>query len=490
MTTFSAYLDSLANGEAAAGRARGHWLISAAAQRTALLLGDAAVIAIALVIGIQARGLPPFAGDDFTHIVVLSMPAIAALWLILIHSFGSYQLRHQRAGVTEYKRVVMASFTAAGTVGITSFLFKAEFPRGLYVLLFTVGTAGLVLSRFCRRQVMHAIHRQGALLTPVVVAGDTGHVDAIAHVLRREAWLGYRVVGAVTSDRADQTTGGLPVLGRMADTVDVIHEHGAAAVIFAEGSFGSPSDFRRMAWELEELSVQMIVVPTLTDVSAQRLDVRPVAGLPLVDVDRPQAIEAARWIKRTCDVVGAAALLLLAAPVMGLAALAIKLEDGGPVMFRQRRVGLKGEEFDCLKFRSMSVDAEARLAELQARNEGAGPLFKITRDPRITRVGKFIRRFSIDELPQLWNALRGDMSLVGPRPALPTEVAQYDSDTRRRLDVRPGLTGLWQVSGRSNLSWDDTVRLDLYYVDNWSMVQDLMILAKTARAVVGSSGAY
>jgi exopolysaccharide biosynthesis polyprenyl glycosylphosphotransferase len=189
-------------------------------------------------------------------------------------------------------------------------------------------------------------------------------------------------------------------------------------------------------------------------------------------------------------VLGSSILLLLAAPVMGLVALAIKLEDGGPVVFRQTRVGLRGEEFDCLKFRSMVLDAEARLAELMAANEGSGPLFKMTHDPRITRVGRFIRRFSLDELPQLWNALRGDMSLVGPRPALPTEVAQYDSDTRRRLDVRPGLTGLWQVSGRSNLSWDDTVRLDLYYVDNWSMIQDLMILARTAKAVVGSSGAY
>jgi exopolysaccharide biosynthesis polyprenyl glycosylphosphotransferase len=234
----------------------------------------------------------------------------------------------------------------------------------------------------------------------------------------------------------------------------------------------------------------MIVVPALTDISAQRLDVRPVAGLPLVDVDRPQAIAAARWIKRTYDAIGSALLLLLAAPVMGLVALAIKLEDGGPVLFRQTRVGRKGQLFECLKFRSMVLDAEARLAELAAANEGSGPLFKMTHDPRITKVGRFIRRFSLDELPQLWNALRGDMSLVGPRPALPTEVAQYDSDTRRRLDVRPGLTGLWQVSGRSNLSWDDTVRLDLYYVDNWSMIQDLMILARTAKAIVGSAGAY
>lgn len=490
MTTFSAYLDALAGNSKSNTRSRRHWLVSRQAQRIFLVAIDIFVITGAMLFAVQARGLAPFDGGQFDHQVGLSLLVVGMAWLALVNIFGAYQLRHQRAGATEYKRVVMAAFATAGLLGISSYLFKAEFPRGIYILMFTVGTSGLVLARFLRRQAMHAIHRQGALLTPVMVAGNSGHVDAIAKVLRRETWLGYRVVGAVTSDRVNQTPGGLPVLGSVTETVDVIAEHGVATVIFAEGAFASPADFRRMAWELEEQDTQMIVVPALTDVSAQRLDVRPVAGLPLVDVDRPQAIEAARWIKRSFDILGSAILLVLIAPVMGLVALAIKLEDGGPVMFRQTRVGLKGQEFDCLKFRSMCIDAEARLAALMAQNEGAGPLFKMTHDPRITRVGRFIRRFSLDELPQIWNALRGDMSLVGPRPALPTEVAQYDSDARRRLDVRPGLTGLWQVSGRSNLSWDDTVRLDLYYVDNWSMVQDLMILAKTAKAVVSSSGAY
>nr|WP_300143370.1 sugar transferase [Propionicimonas sp.] len=490
MTTFSAYLDALAQQNSGRTEARRPWLLSKVAQHAFLIIADVVVIMAALVAGIRITGLLPLDGGDHERMIAIAIPLVGVAWLCLLQATGSYQLRHQRAGATEYKRVLMASFMAAGLVGISSYLLKAEFPRGLYVLLFGIGTAGIVSVRFLRRKVMHRIHRQGMLLTPIVVAGESGHVDAIAKVLRRETWLGYRVVGAVTRDRVDQTPGGLPVLGSVADTLDVINEHGIATVIFAEGSFSRPVDFRRMAWELEEQDIHMIVVPALTEVSAQRLDVRPVAGLPLVDVDRPQAIEAARWVKRTYDILGSAVLLLLAAPIMGLTALAIKLEDGGPVIFRQRRVGLKGEEFDCLKFRSMCIDAEARLAALQAQNEGAGPLFKLTRDPRITRVGRFIRRFSLDELPQLWNALRGDMSLVGPRPALPTEVAQYDSDTRRRLDVRPGLTGLWQVSGRSNLSWDDTVRLDLYYVDNWSMVQDLMILARTAKAVVGSAGAY
>jgi exopolysaccharide biosynthesis polyprenyl glycosylphosphotransferase len=489
MTTLSAYLDALTTQATAKGRRHGHWLLSRPAQHLILFSTDLIVITSALLVAMQARGFLSFDSSD-PRDLMMTGPFIGAGWLGLMNMFGVYRSRHQRAGATEYKRVMMASFTMAGVVGISSYLLKAEFPRGLYVLLFLGGTTGLVAIRFARRRVMNTIHRQGALLTPIVVAGDSGHVDAIVKVLRRENWLGYRVVGAITRDRTDQTPGGLPVLGSMADAVSVIEEHGIETVIFADGSFQSPSDFRRMAWQLEELEIHMIVVPALTDISAQRLDVRPVAGLPLVDVDRPQAIAAARWIKRSFDVAGAAFLLLLAAPVMGLVALAIKLEDGGPVMFRQTRVGRKGNDFECLKFRSMVLDAEARLAELAAANEGSGPLFKMTHDPRITRVGRFIRRFSLDELPQLWNALRGDMSLVGPRPALPTEVAQYDSDTRRRLDVRPGLTGLWQVSGRSNLSWDDTVRLDLYYVDNWSMIQDVMILARTAKAIVGSAGAY
>ncbi|MCC6496408.1 MAG: sugar transferase, partial [Propionibacteriaceae bacterium] len=464
MTALSAYLDALANHAATNRSTQQNRLVSRSTQRLLLVLADALVIAGATVFGILARGLVPLdnpSDDGFTPGALFASALIGATWLALINTFGGYQLRHQRAGATEYKRVVMASFTMAGLVGISSYLLKAEFPRGLFALLFTAGTLGLVVLRFARRKAMNAVHRRGGLLTPIVVAGESGHVDAIAKVLRRETWLGYHVVGAVTRDRVQSTPGGLPVLGSITETVDVIAEHDIATVIFADGSFSSPTEFRRTAWELEEREIHMIVVPALTDVSAQRLDVRPVAGLPLLDVDLPQAIAATRWIKRTFDVLGSSVLLLLAAPVMGLVALAIKLEDGGPVLFRQPRVGRKGEIFDCLKFRSMVVDAEARLAELAAANEGSGPLFKLTHDPRITKVGRFIRRFSLDELPQLWNALRGDMSLVGPRPALPSEVAQYDSDTRRRLDVRPGLTGLWQVSGRSNLSWDDTVRLDL-----------------------------
>ncbi len=262
------------------------------------------------------------------------------------------------------------------------------------------------------------------------------------------------------------------------------------AVLFTEGAFDASGDFRQMAWDLEQSGIEMIVAPGLTDVSTERLAMRPVAGLPLVHVEPPRSQAALRFAKRAFDIAGAGTLLLLAGPLIVMSALVVRLYDGGPAFFSQMRVGLDGRPFRCWKIRSMVTDAEERLKQLQQQNEGAGVLFKMQHDPRITPFGRFIRRTSIDELPQLWNALKGDMSLVGPRPALPHEVARYEPHERRRLHVRPGLTGLWQVSGRSSLDWEDTVRLDLYYVDNWSMSQDLLILGRTARAVLRAEGAY
>ncbi|MCC2594617.1 sugar transferase [Tessaracoccus sp. OS52] len=463
-------------------------MLAARTQRSVLLAVDLLMITVGFTAAV-AWGL---ARDliHYTPELVLVTVGLSVGWLIALALTGTYSLRHLRAGSVEYKRAINATAWAAGVFGVMCFLLNYSYPRTMFVVWIGVGVLGLCVARYLRRRVMHRLHAMELFQTPVIVAGSDHHVDEVAMVLNRERWMGYKMVGAVTRQRLQATATGLPVLGQIEDLVDVIASRNVSVVIFAEGSFDSPSDFRRLAWKLEESQVQMIVAPTMADVSAERLVFRPVAGLPLVDVARPTATRSLRWFKRASDVLASSVLLLLFAPVLLATAIAVKLEDGGPVIFRQRRVGLKGEEFNCLKFRSMCVDAEARLAALRDKNEGAGVLFKMADDPRITKVGKFIRRFSLDELPQLWNALRGDMSLVGPRPALPREVEQYDTDTRRRLQVRPGLTGLWQVSGRSRLSWEDTVRLDLYYVDNWSVVQDLMILVKTARAVIGSAGAY
>ncbi len=332
----------------------------------------------------------------------------------------------------------------------------------------------------------------GSLTQRTVIVGAGDHVDSVASVFGRETWLGYDVLGAITpaSDSTVATEGGVPVLGDVNEAAALVRAYDAEVVLVAGGGFENPHAMRELAWDLESDDIQVIMAPGVTDVSSERIRVRPVAGLPLLHVDRPRSQDALRWAKRTFDIVGSAVLLSLAAPLMLWTAFQIKRHDGGPVLFRQTRVGSAGDYFTCLKFRSMVVDAERVLVDLHEQTGYEQGLFKMQQDPRITQPGRWIRRYSLDELPQLLNVLRGDMSLVGPRPPLPSEVDRYTLTQSRRLRVRPGLTGLWQVSGRSDLSWDESVRLDLYYVDNWSMIQDIVILARTVGAVLSSRGAY
>lgn len=247
---------------------------------------------------------------------------------------------------------------------------------------------------------------------------------------------------------------------------------------------------QRLAWELEDTPAEMVVAPVLMEVAGPRLHVSSVLGMPLLRVSAPVFNGARRIIKSLADWVSAFLLLVLLAPALLVIAAAVKVTDGGPVIYRQRRIGRNGTTFTMLKFRSMVVDADAQLSRLRAANEADGPLFKLRRDPRVTRIGAVLRRYSLDELPQLLNVLTGRMSLVGPRPPLPEESDAYDSEVRRRLLVKPGLTGLWQVSGRSDLSWAESVRLDLRYVENWSLALDAVILWKTVRAVLKKQGAY
>ncbi len=269
---------------------------------------------------------------------------------------------------------------------------------------------------------------------------------------------------------------------------------GADVVFLVGGAFESSSQMRRLAWDLEGEDIQVVIAPSVTDVSSERIRLRPVGGMPLIHLEKPRSEAAVRRAKRTFDVVGSALLLLAFSPLFALAAWKVKRFDGGPVFFRQPRVGRDNEVFHVWKFRTMVTNAEELLEDLKRQKAESGEdedvLFKMEDDPRVTAPGRWLRRFSIDELPQLLNVVTGDMSLVGPRPPLAHEVAQYSDDMTRRLRVRPGMTGLWQVSGRSDLSWSEAIRLDLYYVDNWSMLQDLTILGRTLGAVLSSRGAY
>jgi len=422
----------------------------------------------------------------------LAGPLIMGGWLVALWLVGSYSRDVFGAGTDEYKRVLNASVMAAGLVGVGAYLAKFELSRGFFLLLFVIGVPTLIMGRFLLRRALYAARTHGALQQRVVIAGTASHVDEVAGVLRREKWLGYDVVGALVPswDGFSDTGAGVQVIGTPDDLLHAVDVADADVIFVAGGALDSASQLRRIAWELEDHDVQVVVAPSVTDISAERVKVRPVGGLPLMHIDKPRAIHASRAGKRFFDVLGSLALLLLFAPLFLVSAAWIKLHDGGPVLFGQERTGRDGSVFRCLKFRSMVVDAEARLAELHSLTGYEDGLFKMEHDPRITRPGRWLRRYSIDELPQLINVLRGEMSLVGPRPPLPTEVARYAKDTVRRLRVRPGMTGLWQVSGRADLAFDEAVRLDLYYVDNWSMLQDLTILARTLGAVLGSKGAY
>jgi exopolysaccharide biosynthesis polyprenyl glycosylphosphotransferase len=396
------------------------------------------------------------------------------------------------AGTDEYKCVVNSSLLAAALLGIGCYLTKLQLSRGFFVFAFLIGPVLLVLGRWVLRRSLHRARARGALGLRTVIIGSSDHVDAVASVLAREPWLGYHIAGALTpSHEVDQETpGGVPVLGNVDDTAPLVRTNEAEVVFVVGGAFSDPSAMRNLVWDLEADEVQVIMAPGVTEVSSERIRVRPVAGLPLLHIDRPRSQDALRWAKRTFDIIGSATLLAVTAPLLLWTAWQIKRFDGGPIMFRQTRVGRDGDYFTCLKFRSMVVNAEDVLAELHAQAGYHEGLFKLASDPRVTRPGTWIRRYSIDELPQLINVLRGDMSLVGPRPPLPLEVDRYTLTQSRRLRVRPGMTGLWQVSGRSDLSWSEAIRLDLYYVDNWSMVQDVMILARTVGAVLSSRGAY
>lgn len=414
-------------------------------------------------------------------------------WLAYLAIRGAYSPRLFGVGPEEFQIVSMSSVLAAGTVGLTCYLTNDNLSREYLVLAYSLGWPLLLIERYAVRAHVHRLRQHGRFLHRVIAVGGPNAVRELVNILKRERYVGYEVVGACVPDHTPAAVEEVPVpiLGTARDSKTACDTVGADTVIVTDGSFSSSEDLRRVAWQLEGSPIDLIILPSLADVAGPRIRMRPVAGLPLMHVEAPQADAAGRWKKRLFDLVGAGLALLLLTPLMFAVACLIKLEDHGPILFRQPRVGRGGAVlFECLKFRSMCIDAESRLAEVKHLNESDGVLFKLRADPRCTQIGRILRRYSLDELPQLVNVMRGHMSLVGPRPPLPGEVEIYGDDVRRRLLVRPGLTGLWQVSGRSELSWRESVRLDLYYVDNWSMVGDLIILAKTWRAVLTSTGAY
>ena len=414
-------------------------------------------------------------------------------WVTAAALAGAYDERVVGLGPEEFQRIGHAFLALTAAIGFASYATKAEVARGYVVFAVPMAVGLSLLGRWAARRRLHGLRKAGRCLHDVVAVGGEHSVIDLLTRLRNESLGGMRVIGAclASGDGSELGRHAVPLLGGLDDVVAAVRDTGADTVAVTSSAELEPTRLRRLAWELEGTGTDLVVAPGLMEVAGPRLHIRPVTGLPLLHVEEPEFGGIRRLIKAVVDRTVAAVALLLTAPLFLAIAAGVRLTSPGPAIFRQTRIGKNGREFTMLKFRSMYIDAEARRAELGSLNQRSeGLLFKIRDDPRITRFGKVLRKLSLDELPQLVNVLCGHMSLVGPRPPLPAEVALYDDDVRRRLLVKPGLTGLWQISGRSDLTWEESVRLDLRYVENWSLSLDLLILWKTAFVVVRSSGAY
>lgn len=409
-------------------------------------------------------------------------------WMSILGIFGSRGYRVLGSGPEEYKLIANASMRLFGIIAILAFLLRIDIARGYILVAFPLGMAVLAFSRWIWRQWLGAQRVGGSYSSRVILIGSEESSRRIAKELSKHFVAGYLVVGACTPNG---TAGGnlpgtnIKLFGGLDDIKNALTLADADTVIVTSGAGISAQRMRELSWSLEPDRQHLVVVPSLTDIGGPRIHTRPVAGLPLIHVETPRYEGRKRFTKRAFDLVGSALLLILSSVPLLLLAILVKCTSAGPVFFLQERVGLKGKTFHMLKLRSMQVNADARLAELLvAQGSSNVPLFKVRDDPRLTRPGAFLRKYSIDEFPQLFNVFKGDMSLVGPRPQRDSEVALYDLAARRRLIVQPGMTGLWQVSGRSSLSWEDAIRLDLYYVENWSVAGDIVILWRTIKAVI------
>ena len=429
--------------------------------------------------------------------------ALALVWLLMLRLAGATDEHFTGAGPREYARVARASAATLGLAVLAAYLLRTEIARGYLLIAIPVGTLALLVGRWLWRQWLVHERKHDRALTRVVLLGTLASAIDIARDLDRAHSHGFEVVGIILAhtkeapkpDRLDLFGREIPVLADDLRVVDRMRALDASMVIVSGHQVHDPTWLRKISWNLDPDVHRLVLAPGMLDVSQQRLALRLVAGLPLLHIETPSISRSGRLLKRAADVVASGLGLVLLSPVLAVIALLVRGTDGGPALYRQQRVGLDGDDFTMLKFRSMYVDAEDRLAALKAERAAHGDvgnevLFKMRDDPRVTPIGRHLRRYSLDELPQLVNVLRGDMSLVGPRPPLRREVVEYEELLHRKFFVKPGITGLWQVSGRSDLSWEESMRIDLYYVENWSMLLDASILLRTVSAVLTGRGAY
>lgn len=459
-------------------------------RRFVILSDVVATLVMVLVVGV-ALGLR-HGGHHAEPITMLAVVTVVVV-LCSLRVSRVWNLSVLGQGAEEFSRLGRGLLTSAVVLGLGALAFDVSGARRWVFLV--IPTIALVAfpQRYVLRQLLHGARREGQCLLPVLAAGNLDTVRDLITRTRKATHLGWRVEAACTMDgrgAVGLVLDGVPVVGRLQDLALHVRRGGYRIVAVTPDPYWTPLRLQELAWNLEGSGAEMVVAPGLMEVAGPRLHISGVLGMPLLRVSEPVFSGSRRVAKALADRLGAALLLALLSPLMLVLAVLIKADSRGSVFYRQRRVGKGGEEFTILKFRTMVTNADAVRKQLAAVNEGAGLLFKMRKDPRVTRVGGALRRYSLDELPQLVNVLAGSMSLVGPRPPLPEESARYAPAVRRRLLVKPGLTGLWQVSGRSDLPWEESVRLDLRYVEDWSLALDAVIIWKTFRAVFGGQGAY
>jgi exopolysaccharide biosynthesis polyprenyl glycosylphosphotransferase len=470
----------------------GHWRERYARR---LWLSDLAVLAL-VVFGTQIAWF----GLDRSDVVIREdsifvgasywafSAGLVIAWMWSLSLIDSRSARIVGSGSSEYVRIISVSTRLFGIIAMLAFLLRVDLARGYLLISFPLGVALLLIERWAWRRWLIARRESGEWSATVLLVGSSESVAQIAAALRRTPSAGYHVVGACIPEGAagDVVPGTeIPVYGDIRGVLGVLDAVGADTVAVTSTDELPPSGVKRISWALEADRRHLILAPSIADVVGPRIHTRPVAGLPLIHVETPRYSKGQRFLKRTADISVSAVALLLLAPLMAVLAMIVSSNSPGSVLFRQTRIGLDGRAFQMLKFRTMVPDAEALLSGLESgRDVGNEVLFKMVDDPRVTGIGRFLRKYSLDELPQLLNVLTGSMSLVGPRPPLPREVARYADHVHRRFMVKPGITGLWQVSGRSSLSWEESVRLDLSYVDNWTLAGDFVIMLRTARAAL------
>lgn len=458
--------------------------------RMRLRISDAGIILSAVALTAAIQLMTGAAGEEALRNGIL----LGSLWYLMLSALHTRDAALFRASATEYRGVAHASGLAFGIIAMVAVVLGWESMQLVLLVGLPFGVLTLLVTRWTWRHWLTAQRAQGRFASRTLVVGNRDDVEYVVRTLHPIGASGYQVVGATLLDgnARDVEVAGtrFPIIGNVNSVSTVAAELGADTIIVASRPDGEPDFVKKLSWQLEGTAAELVLSSRLTDVAGPRISFAPVEGLPLIQVQIPSYEGGQHLLKRALDIAVATVALIPIALITPILALLVKIDSPGPLFFFQDRVGRDGRTFRIVKFRSMKTDAEQQLAALKQQNEGAGLLFKMKDDPRVTRVGRILRKLSLDELPQFWNVLVGDMSVVGPRPPLPSEVTAYDGTVYRRLYIKPGITGLWQVSGRSDLSWDESVRLDLRYVENWSVMNDLQIMWRTAKVMVRPSGAY